>query len=165
MTSEDGKCDRRTNEEYVEEELQSIVGAVSKGGLEMKKEDITLLRGKLWEQLKEDVELARILVSHKDNHIGTSSYNFQINTGFYTYPGGFDRPCCLEKGDWASLQIKKIRSLDIEAGRVDVQVTAPLCKDTYYVVVREIFTDDENRSTVKVGDEFVITAAYFYSVW
>jgi len=131
----------------------------------MTEESIASLRSELWEIIEADDEVARMLVSHKDNHMGTSSLNFQINTGFYTCPAGFDRAKSLEKGDWASLQSKELRSLDIQTGRVSVQVIAPLCEDVYYVVVREISVSDENKYTVKVGDKFIITAAYFYYVW
>jgi len=63
MASEVGKSDRRTNEEYLEEQLQSVVCAVSKAGLELTEKTIASLRSELWESVETDEEVARMHVS------------------------------------------------------------------------------------------------------
>ena len=113
----------------------------------------------------------------------TPSDYFVINTNFYTIPNGFDRsikiddlPECpetkkkifrLEAGDWAELLLCLDRDANegMRICRAKVQVTATLCADVYYVVVREINEGKKVISDITVGDTFTITAAHFYSVW
>ena len=86
-------------------------------------------------------------------------------------PEGFKREIQqLRKGDWASIYRKQMRGFDTNCVRVDVQVTVSMCPGLYSVAVRKMFDKKGDLMKnpacgVEVGDEFIITADYFYSVW
>ena len=86
-------------------------------------------------------------------------------------PEGFKREIQqLRKGDWASIYRKQMRGFDTNCVRVDVQVIVSMCPGLYSVAVRKMFDKKGDLMKnpacgVEVGDEFIITADYFYSVW
>ena len=174
MTSED---------EEREERLQSVIGSCRISGLELTEECIITMRGILSGALNADEEIARTVDRYKNkpSHVeGTTAEDFTINEGYCVVLGRLDRGVKpegfkreiqqLRKGDWASIYRKQMRGLDTNCVRVDVQVIVSMCPGLYSVAVRKMFDKKGDLMKnpacgVEVGDEFIITADYCYSVW
>ncbi len=167
----------------IERRLQSIIGSMRISGGEPTEETIITMRGILSGALDADEEIERIVARYKNkpsNVESTTADDFTINEGHCVVLDGFDRGVKpegfkreiqqLRKGDWASIYRKQMRGFDTNCVRVDVQVTVSMCPGLYSVAVRKMFDKKgelmKNPACgVEVGDEFIITADYFYSVW
>ena len=167
----------------IERRLQSIIGSMRISGGEPTEETIITMRGILSGALDADEEIERIVARYKNkpsNVESTTADDFTINEGHCVVLDGLDRGVKpegfkreiqqLRKGDWASIYRKQMRGLDTNCVRVDVQVIVSMCPGLYSVAVRKMFDKKgelmKNPACgVEVGDEFIITADYFYSVW
>ena len=167
----------------IERRLQSIIGSMRISGGEPTEETIITMRGILSGALDADEEIERIVARYKNkpsNVESTTADDFTINEGHCVVLDGLDRGVKpegfkreiqqLRKGDWASIYRKQMRGFDTNCVRVDVQVTVSICPGLYSVAVRKMFDKKgelmKNPACgVEVGDEFIITADYFYSVW
>ncbi len=167
----------------IERRLQSIIGSMRISGGEPTEETIITMRGILSGALDADEEIERIVARYKNkpsNVESTTADDFTINEGHCVVLDGLDRGVKpegfkreiqqLRKGDWASIYRKQMRGFDTNCVRVDVQVTVSMCPGLYSVAVRKMFDKKgelmKNPACgVEVGDEFIITADYFYSVW
>ena len=167
----------------IERRLQSIIGSMRISGGEPTEETIITMRGILSGALDADEEIERIVARYKNkpsNVESTTADDFTINEGHCVVLDGLDRGVKpegfkreiqqLRKGDWASIYRKQMRGFDTNCVRVDVQVTVSMCPGLYSVAVRKMFDKKgelmKNPACgVEVGDEFIITADYFYSIW
>ena len=167
----------------IERRLQSIIGSMRISGGEPTEETIITMRGILSGALDADEEIERIVARYKNkpsNVESTTADDFTINEGHCVVLDGLDRGVKpegfkreiqqLRKGDWASIYRKQMRGFDTNCVRVDVQVTVSMCPGLYSVPVRKMFDKKgelmKNPACgVEVGDEFIITADYFYSIW
>ena len=167
----------------IERRLQSIIGSMRISGGEPTEETIITMRGILSGALDADEEIERIVARYKNkpsNVESTTADDFTINEGHCVVLDGLDRGVKpegfkreiqqLRKGDWASIYRKQMRGFDTNCVRVDVQVTVSMCPGLYSVAVRKMFDKKGDLMKnpargVEVGDEFIITADYFYSVW
>ena len=167
----------------IERRLQSIIGSMRITGGEPTEETIITMRGILSGALDADEEIERIVARYKNkpsNVESTTADDFTINEGHCVVLDGLDRGVKpegfkreiqqLRKGDWASIYRKQMRGFDTNCVRVDVQVTVSMCPGLYSVAVRKMFDKKgelmKNPACgVEVGDEFIITADYFYSIW
>ena len=167
----------------IERRLQSIIGSMRISGGEPTEETIITMRGILSGALDADEEIERIVARYKNkpsNVESTTADDFTINEGHCVVLDGLDRGVRpegfkreiqqLRKGDWASIYRKQMRGFDTNCVRVDVQVTVSMCPGLYSVAVRKMFDKKgelmKNPACgVEVGDEFIITADYFYSIW
>ena len=167
----------------IERRLESIIGSMRISGGEPTEETIITMRGILSGALDADEEIERIVARYKNkpsNVESTTADDFTINEGHCVVLDGLDRGVKpegfkreiqqLRKGDWASIYRKQMRGFDTNCVRVDVQVTVSICPGLYSVAVRKMFDKKgelmKNPACgVEVGDEFIITADYFYSVW
>ena len=167
----------------IERRLESIIGSMRISGGEPTEETIITMRGILSGALDADEEIERIVARYKNkpsNVESTTADDFTINEGHCVVLDGLDRGVKpegfkreiqqLRKGDWASIYRKQMRGFDTNCVRVDVQVTVSMCPGLYSVAVRKMFDKKgelmKNPACgVEVGDEFIITADYFYSVW
>ena len=167
----------------IERRLQSIIGSMRISGGEPTEETIITMRGILSGALDADEEIERIVARYKNkpsNVESTTADDFTINEGHCVVLDGLDRGVKpegfkreiqqLRKGDWASIYRKQMRGFDTNCVRVDVQVTVSICPGLYSVAVRKMFDKKgelmKNPACgVEVGDEFIITADYFYSIW
>ena len=173
----------KRDQDDIERRLQSIIGSMRISGGEPTEETIITMRGILSGALNADEEIARTVDRYKNkpSHVeGTTAEDFTINEGYCVVLGRLDRGVKpegfkreiqqLRKGDWASIYRKQMRGFDTNCVRVDVQVTVSMCPGLYSVAVRKMFDKKgelmKNPACgVEVGDEFIITADYFYSVW
>ena len=167
----------------IERRLQSIIGSMRISGGEPTEETIITMRGILSGALDADEEIERIVARYKNkpsNVESTTADDFTINEGHCVVLDGLDRGVKpegfkreiqqLRKGDWASIYRKQMRGFDTNCVRVDVQVIVSMCPGLYSVAVRKMFDKKgelmKNPACgVEVGDEFIITADYFYSIW
>ena len=167
----------------IERRLESIIGSMRISGGEPTEETIITMRGILSGALDADEEIERIVARYKNkpsNVESTTADDFTINEGHCVVLDGLDRGVKpegfkreiqqLRKGDWASIYRKQMRGFDTNCVRVDVQVTVSMCPGLYSVAVRKMFDKKgelmKNPACgVEVGDEFIITADYFYSIW
>ena len=173
----------KRDQDDIERRLQSIIGSMRISGGEPTEETIITMRGVLSGALDADEEIERIVARYKNkpsNVESTTADDFTINEGHCVVLDGLDRGVKpegfkreiqqLRKGDWASIYRKQMRGFDTNCVRVDVQVTVSICPGLYSVAVRKMFDKKgelmKNPACgVEVGDEFIITADYFYSVW
>ena len=167
----------------IERRLQSIIGSMRISGGEPTEETIITMRGILSGALDADEEIERIVARYKNkpsNVESTTADDFTINEGHCVVLDGLDRGVKpegfkreiqqLRKGDWASIYRKQMRGFDTNCVRVDVQVIVSMCPGLYSVAVRKMFDKKSDLMKnpacgVEVGDEFIITADYFHSVW
>ena len=173
----------KRDQDDIERRLQSIIGSMRISGGEPTEETIITMRGILSGALNADEEIERIVARYKNkpSHVeSTTADDFTINEGHCVVLDGLDRGVKpegfkreiqqLRKGDWASIYRKQMRGFDTNCVRVDVQVIVSMCPGLYSVAVRKMFDKKgelmKNPACgVEVGDEFIITADYFYSVW